>query len=491
MVKKKQINDNDSQKREDAGVFDDAENDKLSETPTDSDSATATAAAAPASSKRQRLDNEKSTSPVEQENTVLIDIDEANSTTTSTAAAAAAVAPSAVSKSNNNDDNNNKNKNSSNSADRVAGLSKFVRRILDPNRKPLGLVEPPAVIPLNDEFLQAFGQREKEYDQQTGIDRNEVIDTEPIDDSQDDVVDVDNSSNKNSQQEETKHEPIAERKVKFVNLKYTTPMELLQEECLNFGPLEEVNMIMDSTDPDGTINTGRAYVTFQNAKDAQNCVDQQCGGAVDGRSVRVSMANARTATPGGGGGSGKTRNARDEKRYWQKDVSTKCFRCGQVGHMAADCTNDAKATICPLCALPDQHDMRSCPLNRICFNCGIPGHINRECPIPRGSQPQRQVCSICCGSGHNRFQCPRSDPSTWASIQRDAICSVCGEKGHFQCTDLKWFFGLEGVFCYNCGGKGHVGNQCNRPNLNDLGRNDEWAQKEIERAEEYKVCVFF
>ena len=48
--------------------------------------------------------------------------------------------------------------NNSDMAERRAGLSKFVRRILDPHRKPTGLIEPPQIIPLNDEFLQAFGK---------------------------------------------------------------------------------------------------------------------------------------------------------------------------------------------------------------------------------------------------------------------------------------------------------------------------------------------
>jgi hypothetical protein len=46
-------------------------------------------------------------------------------------------------------------------------LSKWAARLFDPNR-PRGLVEPPAVIPLNDEFLTAFGRREKDHDEKMG-----------------------------------------------------------------------------------------------------------------------------------------------------------------------------------------------------------------------------------------------------------------------------------------------------------------------------------
>jgi hypothetical protein len=46
-------------------------------------------------------------------------------------------------------------------------LSKWAARLFDPNR-PRGLVQPPAVIPLNDEFLTAFGKREKDNDEKLG-----------------------------------------------------------------------------------------------------------------------------------------------------------------------------------------------------------------------------------------------------------------------------------------------------------------------------------
>ena len=46
-------------------------------------------------------------------------------------------------------------------------LSKWASRLFDPNRIR-GLVEAPAVIPLNDEFLTSFGRREKEFDSATG-----------------------------------------------------------------------------------------------------------------------------------------------------------------------------------------------------------------------------------------------------------------------------------------------------------------------------------
>ena len=445
-------NNRNKSKKRDAGIFDDAEDDNDDENDN-------TAPPPSSASKRQRTASSKDDNDNDN------DSDDDDDDEDLFADADSPVKASTV-------DNSNS---------RVAGLSKFVRRILDPHRKPRGLIEPPSIIPLNDEFLQAFGRREKEFDAQLG--RDPDIDHAIVDD-EDDKEEAPSATDQDAnQQQQEDEEPEGSKKVKFANLRYTTSARLLEEECLNFGPVQEVNLIMDDSDPDGLKNVGRAYVLFDSAKDAQACVDQQCGGAVDGRSVRVTLAETLPQrTPGGGGG---RKNPRDEKRYYQKDVSTKCFRCGLVGHMAAECPNPPKASVCPLCAKADEHDMRSCPLNRVCFNCGIPGHINRECPVPRGSQPPRQVCSICCGSGHSRFQCQRNALSVPGLSE--AVCCVCHQKGHFMCSELKWFFGLERVYCYNCGGKGHVGNQCNRPNLDDLGRNDGWATKELERAEEYKL----
>ena len=51
--------------------------------------------------------------------------------------------------------------------DPTSRLSKFARRLFDPDRTR-GLIETPEIIPLNDEFLTQFGKREKEYDEKIG-----------------------------------------------------------------------------------------------------------------------------------------------------------------------------------------------------------------------------------------------------------------------------------------------------------------------------------
>lgn len=44
----------------------------------------------------------------------------------------------------------------------------------------------------------------------------------------------------------------------------------------------------------------------------------------------------------------------------------RCFNCGKLGHISADCTKPAG--------------------NKACYNCGKEGHIAKECPAPKASE---------------------------------------------------------------------------------------------------------
>jgi hypothetical protein len=79
---------------------------------------------------------------------------------------------------------------------------------------------------------------------------------------------------------------------------------------------------------------------------------------------------------------------------------------------------------------------------------------------------------------HSRWECRErmSDVPNY-----NATCFVCGKEGHFMCSEMRWFFGLKGVTCFNCG-ESHHGSQCKRPSLDDCARNGEIVLNEIERA---------
>jgi cellular nucleic acid-binding protein len=353
-------------------------------------------------------------------------------------------------------------------------LSKWVQRLLNPDLRKNDsdvIIQSPEIIPLNDDFIQDFGRREREYDQALGIAPIQIDRDIPDDDENE--VPVIQSTVDNAMKETTtapnssRSARSASRKVKITNIKYTTTAETMKKMLEDeFGSVETLNLVMkkesakDSSEKP-LLNSGLAYVAFVESNSAERCVKSLK--SIDNRPVAVAMVSAAaTASKPGASTHGAS-----SRRYWSEvDLSIQCHRCGHMGHMSYECTEIAltarQRKPCPLCANTTDHsEMYQCPFRVVCFNCGIPGHISRDCRKRKSynqKQPvERSLCTLCYAINHHpKSSCPWSarnsngqvHPRT-SSVSMNAICASCGRSGHYLCTDLKWFFGLRGVSCSN------------------------------------------
>lgn len=251
-------------------------------------------------------------------------------------------------------------------------LSKWASRLFDPNRIR-GLIETPKTIPLNDEFLSAFGKRKKQQDESTGVVLQVDTNIEDEEDAtSDEQIPSQNGKNNLATETTTTTTPASasnkqtHRKLKITNILYTTTKETIQTACEAFGDIVRLDLPMQSENT--KLNAGVAYVTFSTTDAATACCEELT--SLDHRPIRALLAPTTSATP-----ASASSNHHASARYWKADtmLAIKCYKCGQPGHMAADCPNQPQRKPCGLCASIDGHDVRECPWRQFCFHCGRPG----------------------------------------------------------------------------------------------------------------------
>lgn len=140
-----------------------------------------------------------------------------------------------------------------------------------------------------------------------------------------------------------------------------------------------------------------------------------------------------------------------------------CKNCGAEGeHKTSACP----VLICLTCGVRNEHSTRSCPISKVCFTCGMKGHINSSCPNRRlarsASSRQSEYCDRCSSSLHRSNECP-----TWWRIYEyltederlDSLDArrrrkglALGQGGEGYVADDEW--------CYRCGSSGHWGDDC-------------------------------
>jgi len=135
-------------------------------------------------------------------------------------------------------------------------------------------------------------------------------------------------------------------------------------------------------------------------------------------------------------------NKKGTTRYFapQAKKEVVCYFCRQAGHLSVDC--DQKKTLCPICK--ENHDPLKCPYSNACLKCACIGHQSRDCP----NLWQRQNCKFCY-EVHNTVECPYLWRRYNINIYACNYTNVNVNR-----------------FCYNCGSKGHFGDECDERRYN-------------------------
>ncbi|KAJ3788413.1 hypothetical protein GGU11DRAFT_753523 [Lentinula aff. detonsa] len=153
-------------------------------------------------------------------------------------------------------------------------------------------------------------------------------------------------------------------------------------------------------------------------------------------------------------------------RYFQLEPSkTKapsvnvCKRCGTKGeHKTRDCS----VIICLTCGVRNEHTTHSCPISKVCFACGMKGHLSGSCPNRGKLANAYDDCDRCGSSSHATNECPThwriyhyvTDAAriNTMEVRQAKKTRPLGQGGEGYIAEDSW--------CYNCGERGHWGDDC-------------------------------
>ncbi|XVF18036.1 hypothetical protein REPUB_Repub10bG0176800 [Reevesia pubescens] len=181
-------------------------------------------------------------------------------------------------------------------------------------------------------------------------------------------------------------------------------------------------------------------------------VSQGNGGktqAVDVTAIGGSPINKKDRRSGGGaGGYGSGWKGGNDRR---NGGSGGCFNCGDLNHLARDCSNNAST-------YNNNDNYNDAPNGSggggSCYNCGEAGHFARECRRDSGgASGGAGKCYNCGKYGHFARDCDRNSGSGGG---RSGGCFTCGGFGHLarDCSNNR------GTECFKCGEAGHFAREC-------------------------------
>lgn len=114
----------------------------------------------------------------------------------------------------------------------------------------------------------------------------------------------------------------------------------------------------------------------------------------------------------------------------------KCLVCSREGHISEFCDS----LTCTVCGNRSEHNTKHCPRIVRCSRCREPGHGSSSCQ--RKVLPREITCGWCELKGHVEEEC-------------ELFWRTSGRPWESEFT-IKSF----GLSCYECGGLGHLGNDC-------------------------------
>ncbi|KAJ3760091.1 hypothetical protein EV360DRAFT_40561 [Lentinula raphanica] len=136
-----------------------------------------------------------------------------------------------------------------------------------------------------------------------------------------------------------------------------------------------------------------------------------------------------------------------------------CKRCGAKGeHKTKECS----VIICLTCGVRNEHSTYSCPISKVCFVCGMKGHLSGSCPNRGKHANTYDDCDRCGSSSHATNECP----THWRIYQyvpdaaRISIMQARQAKKSRPLGAGGEGYIAEDSWCYNCGECGHWGDDC-------------------------------
>lgn len=116
----------------------------------------------------------------------------------------------------------------------------------------------------------------------------------------------------------------------------------------------------------------------------------------------------------------------------------KCLVCAREGHLAEAC----ERLTCAVCGKRNEHFSQHCPQRKRCQRCREIGHQSSNCHHKLAASRSEITCDWCQRVGHVEEECEllwRTSGRPWES---------------------EYSIRTTGLGCYECGGAGHLGNDC-------------------------------